>query len=87
MGDLKDPRWIHLKGWLFLLILVSSSVLLVAEYFNLKIVFLLGLVIWSSARFYYYMFYVIEKYVDGRFRFSGVGSFLSYVFSKRRSEV
>ena len=40
---------------------------------------------WASARLYYFMFYVIEKYVDGEYKFSGVFSFLKYVLSRRRS--
>lgn len=32
----------------------------------------------------YFMFYVIEKYVDDTFRFAGVTSFLVYLFAKSK---
>ena len=31
--------------------------------------FLLGIAIWSYCRVYYFMFYVIEKYIDGDYKF------------------
>ena len=37
---------------------------------------LLALAIWSFCRFYYFAFYVIEKYVDPGYKFSGLISFL-----------
>lgn len=36
---------------------------------------LLALSIWGFCRAYYFAFYVIEKYVDPEFRFSGLLSF------------
>jgi len=48
------------------------------------VLILLCLVIWSAARVYYFMFYVIEKYVDPTFKFSGILSFLMYVMRRRR---
>jgi hypothetical protein len=45
---------------------------------------LLALAIWSFCRFYYFQFYVIEKYVDADFRFAGVGSFLIYLWKRRK---
>ena len=84
MSDLKDPRWIHLKGWLFLLIGLMSVTLILIEVFSWRIATLLALSVWAFCRFYYYAFYVIEKYVDGDFRFAGLGSFLAWVMRRRR---
>ena len=82
--DLKDVRWICLKGLLFLGILVISSALILIEAFSWKLAALLALVIWSAARVYYFMFYVIEKYVDPAYKFAGISSFLVYLFKRRR---
>ena len=60
-----------------------SSVLILAERPNWRTAALLGLAIWCSARFYYFTFYVIQHYVDDRFRFSGLSSFVKYLFRKR----
>jgi len=82
MRDLTSPVLIHLKGWLFLAILVSSIALLLFRLANWESVLLLVLVVWSSARFYYYLFYVIENYVDAEYRFSGVFSALRFMAVK-----
>ncbi|WP_339734560.1 hypothetical protein [uncultured Gimesia sp.] len=84
MADLKSKRLIYLKGFLFLVILLFALGLIVFETRSWQITVLLLLVVWSSARLYYFMFYVIEKYVDPGYRFAGIGSFLRYLFSKKR---
>ena len=45
---------------------------------------LLGIAIWSFCRSYYFAFYVIEKYVDPGFRFSGLWNFFGYWFRSRK---
>ena len=83
MKDLTDARWIKFKGILFLLIGVVASVLLVLETPTLKVGLLLALVIWAFCRFYYFAFYVIERYVDPTFRFSGLGAAFCYLLKKK----
>jgi hypothetical protein len=83
MADLKNPKWIYLKGWLFLLILITSTTLILLENVNWERTILVGLIIWSAARFYYFMFYVIERYVDHGYRFAGIGSFVKYLWERR----
>jgi hypothetical protein len=39
---------------------------------------------WSAARAYYFAFYVIERYVDPSFRYSGIISLLTYISRRRR---
>lgn len=82
MQDLTSPVLIHLKGWLFLAILVFSIALLLFQLTSWESVLLLVLVVWSSARFYYYLFYVIENYIDAEYRFSGVLSALRFMTVK-----
>lgn len=83
MKDLTDVRWIKFKGILLLLIGVVASVLLVLEAPTLKAGLLLALAIWAFCRFYYFAFYVIERYVDPAFRFSGLGAALCYLLKKK----
>ena len=85
MGDLKNTKLIYLKGWLFLAILAIASGMVLYETRNWKIAALLALIVWSSARFYYFMFYVIENYVDEKFKFAGVGSFIRYLLRRELS--
>ncbi len=85
MTDLKSKASIYLKAILFLVTLLSCSALIILESHSWKIVLLLMLVIWSSARLYYFMFYVIEKYVDSEYKFSGICSFLKYLLSQSQN--
>jgi hypothetical protein len=83
MPNLINPRLIYAKGFLFLLggILAAAEILL--EHPSLKIALLLALAVWCFARFYYFAFYVIERYVDPRYRFAGLGSFARYLLARR----
>ena len=84
MKDLTDPRWIKLKGILFLLIGLLSSGLLLLEHFEIRTAILLAIAIWCFCRFYYFAFYVLERYVDPSYRFSGLWSFARYLFAHRQ---
>ena len=83
MTDLRNPSLIYLKGFLFMAIVVVGSVVLYLMSPSWQSAGLIALIIWASARAYYFMFYVIEKYVDSNYRFSGVLSFVRYLFSHR----
>jgi hypothetical protein len=83
MGDLKSPKLIYLKGFLFLVMGILSVAGIFIENPNLTTAFLLGIAIWSFCRLYYFMFYVIEKYVDSEYKFAGISSFLLYLFRRK----
>jgi hypothetical protein len=83
MGDLKSAVWIYLKGFLFLGILILSAALILIDQFSWKLLGLLALAVWSSARFYYFMFYVIEKYVDPTYKFAGILPFIRYLCQRK----
>ncbi len=84
MGDLKNVRLIYLKGFLFLLIGLIASALILIESPRLKIALLLLAAIWGFARAYYFAFYVIQHYVDDNYKFAGLWSFLQYLRRRRR---
>ena len=86
MKDLTNPTWIKVKGLLFLVIGLLSSTLLILEQPSFKIAVLLAIAVWCFCRFYYFAFYVIEHYVDPGFHFSGLWSFVGYLWSKRNRE-
>lgn len=71
------------KAALFLGIALLSSGLIVAEMPNSRIVILLLLALWAACRLYYFLFYVIERYIDPSFKFSGVGRALAYLVRSR----
>jgi hypothetical protein len=84
MKDLTDPRWIKLKGGLFLLLGIFSALLIVLEQPSLKLAALLGLCVWAFCRAYYFAFHVLQHYVDPGFRFSGLWSAVRYLISRQR---
>jgi hypothetical protein len=84
MGDLKDPRLIYLKGFLLLLAGVVAAGVLIGENFSWRNAFLLAVAIWSFCRFYYFAFYVIEKYIDPTYKFSSLWAFLLYVLKRKK---
>ncbi len=83
MKDLLNPFWIKLKGVLFLLIGIVSAVLVFLDDPKWQTAVLLALAVWSFCRFYYFAFYVIEKYVDSKYKFSGLIDFAKYFIGKR----
>jgi hypothetical protein len=84
MTDLTNPRLIKIKGFLFLLLGVFAAGLILVEHPEWHVAFLLAVAIWSFCRFYYFAFYVIEKYVDPSYRFAGLSSFVRYLVVERR---
>lgn len=83
MADLKNKKLIYLKGVLFVLGGILASAALILERPTLKVVFLLTLAVWCFARAYYFAFYVIEHYVDGDYKFAGLGSFIRYLGARK----
>ena len=84
MKDLSNPFWIKLKGILFLLIGLAAAAVVFLDNPKWQTAALLAVAVWSCCRFYYFAFYVIEKYVDSRYKFSGLISFAKYFFTARR---
>lgn len=83
--DLSDIRWIYVKGFGFLLAGVFASLLIVLETLSLKVLLLHLVALWCFCRFYYFAFYVIQHYVDDRYKFSGLLSFVFYLLRNRGS--
>jgi hypothetical protein len=83
LRDLKDKKWIYLKGFLFLLIGLMASAILIIDCPTWKAAVMLALAVWCFARFYYFAFYVIEHYVDDGYKFSGLWSFVVYLWHRK----
>ena len=83
MTDLKNPRWIWLKAWLFLGLGLAGGLLAFLESPTLRQAFYLVVTIWAFCRLYYFAFYVIEHYVDPGYRFAGLWAFVRYVWAGR----
>jgi hypothetical protein len=84
MGDLRDPRLLYLKGFLFVLGGSMAVGLILAEAFSWRIALLLAIAVWCFARAYYFAFYVVEHYIDPGYKFAGLIDFLRYLLRKKR---
>src|SRR5580692_11632648 len=82
MKDLTSAFWIKVKGLLFLLMGIVAAVLVFLDNPKWQTAVLLAVAIWSFCRFYYFAFYVIEKYVDPGYKFSGLISFARYLLQR-----
>lgn len=74
----------YLKAALFLVIGTVSAALLLAVSFSWKTAVLIGLLIWFFCRAYYFVFYVLERYVGPGFKFSGLGSLLACLWLRKK---
>lgn len=84
MGDLRSSRLMVLKAVLFLVIGVMSGGMIWWESPTLRTGILLGLVVWSFSRAYYFAFYVIEHYIDPGYRFAGLTSAIRFLMRRSR---
>ena len=83
MSDLKSPKLIWAKGWLFLVLggLASAIVWLSAS--DWRVFAAHAIAVWAFCRCYYFAFYVIEHYVDPNYRFAGLIDFGKYALGRQ----
>jgi len=83
LGDIKSRRWLHAKGLLFLATGVIATGLLLMKSPDLTTFFLVIIIIWSFCRFYYFLFYVLEKYAGRDRKYAGLLDALKYLLRGR----
>lgn len=81
--DIESPRLLSLKGLLFLVAAVMSGGILLADSPSFRTATLLLLCTGCACRFYYFAFYVIERYADPSYRFAGLLDFAVYLWKRR----
>ncbi len=84
MRDLQTAPLMYLKAILFLILGTTASIILIMRNPELTTALLLIITVWAFSRAYYFAFYVLERYIDPSYRFSGLGSLLRYVIRTRR---
>jgi hypothetical protein len=73
------------KGIMFLAIGLMCAYLVLAQAPSITIAILLALMAWASARFYYFLFYVLERYVDPTLRYSGIFNLFAAIRKRKRT--
>ena len=72
MRDLSSKKLIVAKGIMFFVLAGVTGTLLLLEAPSLKAGALIVVLVWASCRFYYFLFYVLEHYVDPGLRYAGL---------------
>lgn len=85
MTDLKSKSWIVAKGVMFLGIAATTAALILVEAPSVRVAVLLALLVWASCRFYYFLFYVLEHYVDPTMRYAGLLDLLMGMKRRRQA--
>jgi hypothetical protein len=83
MPDLRSKPLIVAKGLMLLLIAAMAAYLVWSELPSWRVAVLLSLLVWASCRFYYFLFYVLEQYVDPRLRYAGIWPMLVQLLRRR----
>jgi len=86
MTDLKSEKWIVAKGVMFFGIGALTAALILLEMPSLRVAAYLGLLVWASYRFYYFLFYVLEHYVDPTMRYAGLWDLMLGMKRRRREQ-
>jgi hypothetical protein len=81
--DIKSRWLLHAKGLLFLFLGLIAGGLILAESPDLRTLVLLLIAIWGFCRFYYYLFYVLEKYAGRERRYAGILDALGYLLGRK----
>lgn len=72
MGDLKSRGLIIAKGVMFALIVALSGAGVVIHEDRWMRLGLLVVCVWAACRLYYFLFYVLERYVGVEGRYAGI---------------
>jgi len=83
MSDLQSKPWIVAKGIAFGGIAIVAGVLALFESPSVRTAVLLMLLVWAACRFYYFLFYVLERYVDPTLRYAGLITLVRAILKKR----
>jgi hypothetical protein len=84
-GDIKSPGLLRAKGWLFLLLGLAASALLLADGFSWSRLGLFGIAIWAFCRFYYFLFHVLQHYAGRDRPYAGLLDAMRWALSGRNS--
>lgn len=72
MSDLTSRFWIIAKGVMFAVIVAMSGVGIIFHDDPWYELVLLLICLWAACRFYYFLFYVLERYVGVEGRYAGI---------------
>jgi len=84
MRNLASAKLMYVKAGLLLVAGILAGLMLIAQNPSISTTVLLGVCVWGCCRAYYFAFYVMQRYVDPAYRFSGLVSLTRYLLARRR---
>jgi len=84
MSDLTSRFWIIAKGVMFAVIVLMTGVGIVFYDDLWHELGLLLICLWAACRFYYFLFYVLERYVGVEGRYAGIMDLIGRLWRSRR---
>jgi hypothetical protein len=84
-GDITNPRWLWIKFGLFVFLGLFAFALALLLHPDIVLAALIAIAIWAFSRAYYFIFYVIEHYIDPSYRFAGLIDFLKYALRRKKT--
>ena len=81
--DIQSKWLLHVKGFLFLVIGLMACGGILLEARSLRIFCLLVIGVWGFCRFYYYLFYVLERYAGRDRKYAGLFDALRYIITRK----
>ena len=82
--DIRSRRLLYLKGGLILALGLFACGLILFESPRWRTVLFLAIAVWAFCRFYYFLFYVLERYAGRKEPFAGVLDALVYLLFRRK---
>ena len=82
--DITSKWLLHAKGLLFLVLGLIAAGILLAGSRSITTLLLLMVTVWAFCRFYYYLFYVLEKYAGRERKYAGLFDALKYLISRAK---
>ena len=83
-GSLRNPTVLYLKAALLLTTGLLAATILLIDHPHWRTLALLAITTWAFCRAYYFAFYVVEHYIDPKFRFAGLCAFAMNVVMKKK---
>lgn len=71
------------KGWLFLLLGLAASALLLVDGFSWQRLGLLAIAVWAFCRFYYFLFHVLSGYAGRQRPYAGLFDAMRWALTGR----
>jgi hypothetical protein len=77
--DIESKWLLHAKGFLFLTVGLLAAGTLLFDSQHIRTFLLLLITIWAFCRFYYYLFYVLDKYIGRDQKYAGILDAMKYI--------